>query len=378
MAISLFVAGDVVPMGPTVDLFKTKQTKKLFGNIIPQINCDLNIVNFEAPIASDNATPILKSGPAIRTTSETLEVLKEAGFNTITLANNHFRDFDQEGVEQTIDCAKRLNIGVVGGGKDKMSARKILYFPKDDKTLAIINACEHEYSIASEDYGGSNPLDLIQMQEDIVEAKKKADYVVLILHGGIELYQLPTPRMKRWYHHFVDLGVDAIINHHQHCFSGYEIYNGKPIFYGLGNFNFHSFLPQIPMDKWNRGYAVKLNFDHAVSFTLIPYVQNDKDTTIRIRSQETFDSEIQQLNKQITDDQILNDKFQKYIVSEGDSIKMELQPFKNRILMGLIRRGFLGKLYDGKKLYSIKNKLACESHYEKIMAYFKLQIKNGE
>ena len=203
MAISLFVAGDVVPMGPTIELFKQKQTQTLFGNIMPQINCDLNIVNFEAPIASGNVTPIQKSGPAIRTTSETLEVLKEAGFNTITLANNHFRDFGQYGVEQTINCATKLNIGVVGGGKDKVCARKILYFTKEDKTLAVINACEHEFSIASEDYGGSNPLDLIQMQEDIVEAKKNADFIVLILHGGIELYQLPTPRMKRWYHHFI-------------------------------------------------------------------------------------------------------------------------------------------------------------------------------
>ena len=52
----------------------------------------------------------------------------------------------------------------------------------------------------------------------------------LILHGGIEHYQLPSPRMKKWYRHIIDLGASAIVNHHQHCFSGYELYNGKPIF----------------------------------------------------------------------------------------------------------------------------------------------------
>lgn len=376
MAISLFVAGDVVPMGPTIELFKLKQTQTLFGNIMPQINCDLNIVNFEAPIASGNVTPIQKSGPAIRTTSETLEVLKEAGFNTITLANNHFRDFGQYGVEQTINCATKLNIGVVGGGKDKVFARKILYFTKEDKTLAVINACEHEFSIASEDYGGSNPLDLIQMQEDIVEAKKNADFIVLILHGGIELYQLPTPRMKRWYHHFIDLGADAIINHHQHCFSGYEIYKEKPIFYGLGNLNFHRFFPQTNVRLWNYGYAVRLIFGNQITFELIPYIQNDEDLTIKLRDKEKFEEEINQLNEQIQDDYMLNNAFCQYVLSSEKSIKMELQPFKSRILLKLLRRGFFGNLYNGTKLYSVKNKLSCESHYEKILTYFKLQTNS--
>lgn len=376
MAISLFVAGDVVPMGPTIELFKLKQTQTLFGNIMPQINCDLNIVNFEAPIASGNVTPIQKSGPAIRTTSETLEVLKEAGFNTITLANNHFRDFGQYGVEQTINCATKLNIGVVGGGKNKVFARKILYFTKEDKTLAVINACEHEFSIASEDYGGSNPLDLIQMQEDIVEAKKNADFIVLILHGGIELYQLPTPRMKRWYHHFIDLGADAIINHHQHCFSGYEIYKEKPIFYGLGNLNFHRFFPQTNVRLWNYGYAVRLIFGNQITFELIPYIQNDEDLTIKLRDKEKFEEEINQLNEQIQDDYMLNNAFCQYVLSSEKSIKMELQPFKSRILLKLLRRGFFGNLYNGTKLYSVKNKLSCESHYEKILTYFKLQTNS--
>lgn len=376
MAISLFVAGDVVPMGPTIELFKLKQTQTLFGNIMPQINCDLNIVNFEAPIASGNVTPIQKSGPAIRTTSETLEVLKEAGFNTITLANNHFRDFGQYGVEQTINCATKLNIGVVGGGKDKVFARKILYFTKEDKTLAVINACEHEFSIASEDYGGSNPLDLIQMQEDIVEAKKNADFIVLILHGGIELYQLPTPRMKRWYHHFIDLGADAIINHHQHYFSGYEIYKEKPIFYGLGNLNFHRFFPQTNVRLWNYGYAVRLIFGNQITFELIPYIQNDEDLTIKLRDKEKFEEEINQLNEQIQDDYMLNNAFCQYVLSSEKSIKMELQPFKSRILLKLLRRGFFGNLYNGTKLYSVKNKLSCESHYEKILTYFKLQTNS--
>lgn len=42
--------------------------------------------------------------------------------------------------------------------------------------------------------------------------------------------------MQEIYRFFVDIGADAVINHHQHCYSGYEVYKEKPIFYGLGNF----------------------------------------------------------------------------------------------------------------------------------------------
>ena len=42
--------------------------------------------------------------------------------------------------------------------------------------------------------------------------------------------------MKETYRFFVDCGADAVINHHQHCYSGYEYYKDKFICYGLGNF----------------------------------------------------------------------------------------------------------------------------------------------
>ena len=51
----------------------------------------------------------------------------------------------------------------------------------------------------------------------VEEAKKKADFVLVIVHGGSEHFQLPTPRMQATYRFFVDAGADAVVNHHQHC-----------------------------------------------------------------------------------------------------------------------------------------------------------------
>ena len=83
-----------------------------------------------------------------------------------------------------------------------------------------------------------NPLLPIQQFYKIQEAKENADYVLVIVHGGIEHYQLPTSRMIETYRFFIDAGADAVVNHHQHCYSGYERYKSKPIIYGLGNLLF--------------------------------------------------------------------------------------------------------------------------------------------
>ena len=97
-----------------------------------------------------------------------------------------------------------------------------MYKRKDGETLAIINCCEHEFSIADDDSAGANPLNPIQQYYKIKEARLNADYVLVIVHGGHEMYQLPSLRMVDTYRFFIDAGADAVVNHHQHCFSGYE------------------------------------------------------------------------------------------------------------------------------------------------------------
>ena len=96
---TIFIAGDVVPMRRTAPLFQERQADVLFGAMREHIcSSDLSIVNLEAPIAEKAMSRIRKSGPSLCCASSTLETLKEAGFNTITLANNHFRDYGEYGV----------------------------------------------------------------------------------------------------------------------------------------------------------------------------------------------------------------------------------------------------------------------------------------
>ncbi len=113
-----------------------------------------------------------------------------------------------------------------------------MYITVDNNKLAFINVCENEFTIATENRGGCNPLNPIKQYYDIKEVKQNADYVFIIVHGGHEYCQQPSIRMKKTYRFFIDAGADMVLNHHQHCFCEYEIYKSKPIFYGLGNYCF--------------------------------------------------------------------------------------------------------------------------------------------
>ena len=208
--------------------------------------------------------PIKRVSPNLSSSPKGIEAIKYAGFDIATLANNHILDFGDQGLMDTVNLCSQYNIDTVGVGKNLEDASKILYKRKDGETLAIINCCEHEFSIAGDDTAGANPLDPIQQYYKIKEAKQSADYVLVIVHGGHEMYQLPSLRMVDTYRFFIEGGADAVINHHQHCFSGYEFYKGKPIVYGLGNFCFDS---SYRNSIWNEGYLAAIDFQVAESMS---------------------------------------------------------------------------------------------------------------
>lgn len=365
MAINILIAGDVVPFDRTKPLFDEKQTRVLFGSVIPLINkADFSVVNFEAPVVLDRGEPIKKSGPHLSSTFQTMEVIKEAGFKMITLANNHFRDQGEVGVRNTLDSARKLNLEYVGGGENFEHARRTKYVTISDKRFAFLNFCEQEYSIATDEYGGSNPYDIIDISRAIHEARKSADYVVLIIHGGIEHYQLPSPRMKKEYRFFVDAGADVVVNHHQHCFSGYEIFKGKLICYGLGNFCFDR-AAYRNNGTWGEGILARLTFEEGnVSLSVIPYSQCAEEAKVVILEEGSFDRRIAELNAVIANDEKLEKQYEKWVKSKQKKMITTLNAFGTSLFDKFYKKGYLGNLHKKKRLYVIKDLLYCESHLD--------------
>ena len=237
----VLIAGDYYPNRRIKAKLNSGQCDIINNDIVKIIrSADLSVVNYESPMMEGvDCSPIEKSGPTLCSNKKAIDYIKALGFDLATLANNHTSDYGYEGLLNTISYLKAKGIATVGAGKNIQEASQIYY--KDE--VAIINCCEHEFGMAGDDKAGANPLDAVQQYYQIQKARGHAKYIIVIVHGGCEHFQYPTPRMKELYRFFIDAGADAVINGHQHCYSGYEVYNGKPIFYGLGNFCFDSFSP---------------------------------------------------------------------------------------------------------------------------------------
>ncbi len=365
----ILIAGDFCPQGRVAPLIDSGDFCSVLGDISALTSeADYSIVNFECPVIKGREKPIVKQGPNLQCSSKSIEAVKWAGFDCVTLANNHFRDFGDEGVKNTIEKCAEFGLDTVGGGMNLKDASSILFKKIERKTLAIINCCEHEFSIASDSHGGSNPLNPIQQYNAIKQAKEKADYVLVIVHGGHEHWQLPSPRMLETYRFFIDAGADTVVNHHQHCYSGFEVYREKPIFYGLGNFCFDR--KGNWGAKWNEGLMVTLSFDeNKVDYEIIPYHQCLESPTIELLESGAFDERLAELNAIIKDEKRLADETEKYYASTEDKMSEVFEPCNGRYYLALKRRGWLPSLISKKRKMLAENLICCESHRDKMVYY---------
>lgn len=364
----ILIAGDFAPRARLAKQIENKRYSEVFSEEIRDIikSADFSFVNFESPVVEDGYKPIPKCGPNLHCTPEAAEAVKYAGFTGVTMANNHILDFGAEGLHKSVECCKALGLDTIGVGDNLYDAKKILYLEKKGKTLAIINCCEHEFSIATETDTGANPLNPVHQFYVIKEAKKNADYVVVIVHGGHEHYQLPSPRMQETYRFFIDAGADAVVNHHQHCFSGYEIFKSKPIFYGLGNFCF-DIEPIKDNTTWNFGYMVELNLEDSIEFKLYPYNQYGKKATIEFVELSSFENQLKNLNLIISDTILLNKKIKEYFATCADFERFILEPYSGRIQTKLFDLGILPSLISNNKELMILNHILCEAHRDKLV-----------
>lgn len=365
----VLVAGDYAYGNRLKEILAKKEFGVLFDDVKDIVkSADVSIVNYENPVllANKKYIPIPKRGPSLQSPVVAVDAIAYAGFNVATLANNHIMDYGSDGCMDAISTLNNVGVSTVGAGADFSSAEKILYVKSNDETLAIINCCEHEFSIASDNAAGANPLNPIRQYYSILEARKNADYVVVIVHGGHEYFQFPSLRMQETYRFFIDAGADAVINHHQHCFSGYEFYKTKPIVYGLGNFCFNSSLRN---SIWNEGYLALLNFcDGIVSMEVEPYVQcNDKPGVFIVEDRSSFDRRLREINSIISDQSKLKKELMSYYKSCNNSLVLAYEPYSNRYLMKLRSLKLIPSFITNSKWLTLLNLTECEAHRDKVL-----------
>ncbi len=284
--LEVLFAGDFFPGGPSVDLCTRAEFSTLFGDALPALReKDVSIVNLESPLTR-RFEPIIKTGPHHSAPAECARALRFAGFDVAALANNHILDHGPAGIADTIDACAASGLRTAGAGQSLGEAQEPLYLETKSGLISIINVAENEFSIAGPDSAGANWLDPVSNYAQITKAKAKAQSVFVVIHGGHEFYPLPSPRMVETYRYFAALGVTAVIGHHSHVATGFEVFHGVPIFYSLGNFI--SDPRWQAREGWLEGYFVKLTVvDGRVSkFILYPYEQSRETGGLRLLHEE--------------------------------------------------------------------------------------------
>lgn len=240
-AITFAAVGDIM-MGSTFpeERLPPEDGAKMLLEVTPVLSAaDIAFGNLEGPLAEGGETKKCKKNGgacyAFRCPTRYGQYLLDAGFDVMSLANNHANDFGEDGRAQTM--AKLDELGIAHTGPVGDIARLTVRGKKVDV-------------IAFATYAHSHNLNDLETARALVEkSAAEADIVVVSFHGGAEgksRQRVPHgPEMfhgenrgdlRVFTHAMVDAGADLILGHGPHVIRGIEVYKDRLIVYSLGNF----------------------------------------------------------------------------------------------------------------------------------------------
>jgi poly-gamma-glutamate capsule biosynthesis protein CapA/YwtB (metallophosphatase superfamily) len=217
-------------------------------------NGDITLGNFESSLG-DTGEAVTKSYN-FQSPPESAQSLSGAGFDIVSLANNHALDFGRQAMIQAIDLLTANDIATVGAGVDSTSARSPVVIDRNGVTLAFLGYVDVPVEGSGFDTrsweAGEGKAGLAWaspdiIAEDVTSAREMADVVVVILHSGYEFQEQPSPPQIASAEAAIDAGAELVISHHSHLLQGIDFYKDGVIVYGLGNFAFDMDSTSFPL-----------------------------------------------------------------------------------------------------------------------------------
>ena len=171
-----------------------------------------------------------------------VSVLSDLSVDIVTLANNHMLDFGRSPLTETLRTLDGAGIAHVGAGENLEEAKALKTFEIHGKTIGFLGASrvipEYSWNASADSSGLFTTYDAAALVSEIEKAEESCDFTVVYVHWGIERSTQPEEYQRTLARQYIDAGADAVIGAHPHVLQGIEYYEGKPVFYSLGNFIF--------------------------------------------------------------------------------------------------------------------------------------------
>lgn len=203
--------------------------------------------NQESPL-SNRGSVYTKKTWLLRADPRTAESLVKAGFDVLTLSNNHIMDYGPLALQDTIATLDNAKIARVGAGMNLNEARQAAFVttPYGVKFAFLSYSLTYpEIFWANSSRPGTPYGSPDFFIPDIKKAKTLADHVVISFHWSDELQYYPSAYQKNYGKLCIDAGASVVLGHHPHVLQGIEVYKGGLIAYSLGNFVFGSYSKRV-------------------------------------------------------------------------------------------------------------------------------------
>jgi poly-gamma-glutamate synthesis protein (capsule biosynthesis protein) len=191
---------------------------------------DLVSANLEGAVTNGGAHYAPEAGIDFAFNPSTVDQLHRYGFNFFNTANNHSLDQGRQGVAETY--ANLTSLGFIHSGCPDSEVGSCT---ATTTRIGNMNIGLAGFSMVY------HPLDLDAAAQKVAELASSTDFVAVNIHWGTEYEHQFSPSQQAVAHRLIDAGADLIIGSHPHVVQGIERYNGKLIFYSLGNFIFDQY-----------------------------------------------------------------------------------------------------------------------------------------
>jgi poly-gamma-glutamate synthesis protein (capsule biosynthesis protein) len=212
---------------------------------------DVLVGNLECAL-TDLSQPVQKSFD-LKAPPQTAQALSLAGFAVLSQANNHAMDFGPAGLADTQKYLSQYGIATVGAGLNAAAAHAPVIIQRNGLRMAFLgyvdvlpekSGFDARTWTATATSPGVAWADPDQIRADVKAAKLKADVVIVLLHGGIEITDVInniSANQRQEAQAAIDAGAALVIGAHPHVLQQIERYHGGLIAYSLGNFVFDQY-----------------------------------------------------------------------------------------------------------------------------------------